>query len=176
MAETASPFPAGDPRNAQYFENIAALKHAEETTLARNSETEARAKAAATYQEGQYTKAEPLSYRANQFRSNNEGLLESGVNAGRRGNIATDYAGKRYAVQTGLKGTQERIARSNKEAREGRETGEARAGTNAQVEAKRWLEEHPNPASTGPTLPTIVGETAQPTTRGAAIRRAGRRR
>lgn len=146
MADT-SPFPAGDPRNAAYYENIAALKHAEETTLARGGEERARATAAATYNEGQLSKAEPLSYRANQYRANNEGLLESGVNAGRRGGIATNYAGKRFAVARGLKETTERIARGEAAAKEARATGEARAATNASIEGKRYLEEHPNTAA-----------------------------
>ncbi len=127
----ATAFPEGDPRGAEYGEQIAALLKQREDRkgelIAGRGENQAQAK----YRESQLTQNEPNTYRANQHRANAGGIATSGINAQRRGGIATDYANKRFSVQQGLTAAENRINRQNKQAEETYEGGSARAATTA---------------------------------------------
>jgi hypothetical protein len=146
MAAPASPgtaFPAGDPRNALYFETKGKLEHERERTLGGLREQRENAQGNAKYREGVMTGQEPQTYAANRYRAVREGIASSGSNTERRGGIATNYANRRFAVQQGLKQTEGRISRSEQEARERADQGIAGAGTRALEEARRYAEEHP---------------------------------
>jgi hypothetical protein len=141
----AEAFGAGDPRNAKYFENLAALEHAYNTTLADDKETLSNDQTNAQYQQSLLTKAEPVAYRNNQHKANAGGILESGVNAERRGTIATQYAQKRYTVQHGLQEDEGKV-RKNEEAEQYKyESGRGKAANEALSEGyKNLLETQPN--------------------------------
>lgn len=141
----AEAFGAGDPRNAKYFENIAALEHAYNTTLANDKEALSNDQTNAQYQQSLLSKAEPGAYHANQHKANAEGLLESGVNAERRGTIASQYAQKRYTIQHGLQEDEGKI-RKNEEAEQYKyESGRGKDATEALGEGyKALLEQQPN--------------------------------
>ncbi len=139
----AQAFPEGDPRNAQYGENLAALLKQREGRKAELIQGRGENQASAAYRESQLTQNEPETYRANQHRANAGGIASSGINAQRRGGIARDYANKRFGVQQGLTSAENRINRQNKQAEETYEGGASRAATTALEAGRRNLEEHP---------------------------------
>jgi hypothetical protein len=143
MAAPASSFPAGDPRNALYAENLAALEHIWQREKAGSEEGLSQARSKATYRQGRLGQAEPGTYKVNQERANSGGVLESGINAKRRGGIAADYANKRYEVTQGLKEYEEGSQRRAKEGEERYNEGRAKAGTRAEVEGREYLERNP---------------------------------
>jgi hypothetical protein len=146
-------FGAGDPRNAKYFENLAALEHAYNTTLAGDQETLANDKTNAEYQQGLLTKAEPGTYKANQAKANAGGILESGVNAGRRGTIASQYGQKRYTITHGLQENEGRLRKADETAKYTYESGRGKAANEALSEGyKALLEQQPNESA--PKAPT----------------------
>src|SRR5207302_1526998 len=91
----AAAFPAGDPRNALYAQNLAALEHQYTTANAGIEEGLKNARSNAEFSQRQTGPQETLGYQANQSKANNEGLLTSGINAQRRGTLAANYANKR---------------------------------------------------------------------------------
>ncbi len=127
----AAAFPEGDPRNAQYGETLAALLKQREDAKAELIKGRGENQANAAYSESQLTQNEPNTYRANTHRANAGGILESGINAQRRGGIATDYANKRFNVQRGLTQAENRINRQNTAAEERYSGGAATAATTA---------------------------------------------
>lgn len=168
-AETA------DPRGAAYFQQLAALQHQYDTSLAGNAEGLTNARSNAVYGEGQLTQQEPRSYQQNERTANKGGILESGVNAERRGTIAQQYAAKRAQVQKGLLGTEGQLRRSNELAGSRLQSGQANAlGDSVSEGYKRLLEESPmSTPGAGPAAPkaagpvkgppiTVVGGQAQP--------------
>lgn len=157
----AEAFGAGDPRNANYFQTLAQLEHQEQSTLAGLNERESSARSAATYRQGLLGQQEPQSYKANQHRANAGGIAESGVNAERRGTIATDYANKRYAVTNNLQNTENQIGRARQQAKEAREAGEGRAANTALGEGyKSLLENPPAPENPAGSVPAKVTSSA----------------
>lgn len=202
MAEAApTPFPEGDPRNAKYFENLAALEHGYQKSLAEGAETRANARTNAEYATGQIAKAEPEGFRNLRNRANSEGLLQSGVLAGRTGTLASSYGARRYAITHGLQEREGRISRGEQAAKERFELGRSGAATRALEEGKATALANPGartvtgPAGpggvvpytektaggsvrVGPGAPTAVVKARQPITggvRSAAARRvAGR--
>ena len=164
MAAAAAPapgaaFPAGDPRNALYFETVGKLKAGEEKTKAENERVLGTERSNATYKEGLLTQAEPGTYGTNRSRAIREGVSSSGIDAERRGGIATNYANRRYAVQNALKEREGAVARSNKAAEEGYTSGVAGAGTKALAEGAAYLERNPPQAAATPTGPYNPGGT-----------------
>jgi hypothetical protein len=109
-------FGAGDPRNALYFSNLAALEHQKANSLSGIAEQRNLARANTKYGEGQLTQHEPGSYKANAHRANQGGILESGVNAERRGTIGSEYANKRYQLTHGLQENEGRFNKGEQEA------------------------------------------------------------
>jgi hypothetical protein len=143
MADPGSAFPAGDPRNAFYAENLAALEHQRGREKAGSEEGLSQARSKATYRQGLLGQAEPGTYKVNQERANSGGVLESGINAKRRGGIAADYANKRYQVTQGLKEYEEGSQRREKGSQERYTEGRAKAGTQAEVQGREYLERNP---------------------------------
>src|ERR1700742_3730842 len=182
-------FGPGDPRNAAYFQNLAALEHAYQTTLANDKTALANAKTNSEYSQSQLTKAEPGSYSNNQHRANAGGLLESGINAERRGGIASNYANKRFGITHGLQETEGRLQRNDQAAKERKEAGEASAASTALGEGyKALLEQQPTePAQAASPYPggvvpktsvqpgagyVKVGQPLLPQIRRAAVKKA----
>lgn len=174
----AEAFGAGDPRNAAYFQTLASLEHQYNTTLAGYKETLQNSRTNATYQQGQLTQQEPRAYQANRHRANAGGVLESGVNAERRGTIGADYANKRYGVTHGLQETEGRVSRGEQGAKETYDQRRAGAANNALTEGyKALLEREPNervaqaiPNTAATPGVSVARITAQPNTGG--VRRA----
>lgn len=156
----AAAFPAGDPRNAEYGETIAALEHAYTTTLAGDAETLSDATSNAQYQRSLIGQAEPGGYRSEANKANAGGILESGINAQDRGTLASKYADQRFKVTKGLQETTNRVHRANENAEYTRKTGEAKAATRALGEGyKDLLATSPNEQA--PAAPTNANPVPQ---------------
>lgn len=141
----AEAFGAGDPRNAQYFQTLASLEHQYNTTLAGDKQKLASSRSNALYQQGLIGEREPGSYKANEHRANAGGLLESGVNAERRGTIGQEYANKRFGVSHGLQETEGSLSQNDQSAKDDLEAGRANAANTALSEGyKALLEREPN--------------------------------
>ncbi len=136
----------GDPRNAEYFENIAAIQHIYERQKSEAAEGRANAKTNAAYSESQLTKQEPGGFRNLRNRAGKEGLTHSGILGGRTGNLASQYAARRYGITHGLQETENRLTRGEQRAKESAESGEHNAVTRALEQRKQWLLENPNAA------------------------------
>lgn len=179
---TSSPFPEGDPRNATYFQNLAALEHQYNTTLAGDEEALRGAKTNAEYQTNLLAKQEPIGLESLRSRANSEGLLHSGVLAVRAGALQSSYAAKRFAVTSKLQDTEGKVQRLEQGARARREGTEATDTQKALSENyNSLLKEQPNEqasssSTTTPSarLPAVKAQRAQPTT--AGIRRAAANR
>ncbi len=139
-------YPEGDPRNAEYFENVAALKHIYEGRQAETAEGRANARTNAGYATGQIGKQEPLGFRNLRNRASKEGLTHSGIEGGRTGNLASQYGARRYAVTHGLQEQENRYTTAERQAKERLEGGEHDAATRALEQRKQWLLENPNAA------------------------------
>jgi hypothetical protein len=163
MADPAQAFGQGDPRNALYAENLAALEHGREREKATNEEGRNQARAKATYRQGLLGQAEPGTYKVNQERANNGGLLESGINAKRRGGIAADYANKRFSITSGLKEYEEGTGRREQQGTERYNEARAKAGTKALAEGYESL------LANKPTEPAAGGGYPVPPAQQAAI-------
>ena len=178
----AEAFPAGDPRNAKYFENLTALEHAYNTTLGGDKEALSKDKTNAEYQQSLLTKAEPGTYAANRAKANAGGILESGVNAARRAMIASQYAQKRFAISHGLQEKEGALRKIDEGAQYTRESGRGKAANEALGEGyKALLEQQPNEsapqapqAPAVPQPPRVVGQKPQPNSVG--VRKAAARK
>ncbi len=136
----------GDPRNAQYFENIAILKHQYEGRIGEIGGLRKTAGENAGYATGQIGKQEPGAFRNLRNRANKEGLTHSGIVAGRTGGLQSQYAARRYGVTHGLQEQENQYTNAERRAKEGLESGEHGAVTKALEERKQWLLENPNAA------------------------------
>lgn len=163
MADPSQAFGPGDPRNAFYAENIAALEHSRGRESGRYQEGLSQHRANATLRQAQYGEAEPGTYKINQERSARGGLSESGVNAKRRGGIAAEYANKRAAVVRGLKEYEEGAGRGYKEGGERNDEARAKAGTKALAEGyEASLKNQGDYSGTYPQMPAQSGGTPGP--------------
>ncbi len=158
--------PEAPPTDAIYYREKAALEFGEKKKLAGIEEGEKGARAGATRQEGAMGRQEPWTYKQNQWSANRGGLLESGINAQRRGRIGADYAAKRAAVQEGLQQNEGRFARERKEAPEQRGLQEGLGLSAAEERYKqRLLQESPTTAEepAAPAGMTVVNGLTVPT-------------
>jgi hypothetical protein len=114
----ASPFPAGDPRSATYNEELGALLHQREIALSSDKASREEAQTGYKYGLSQYNAAEPKALTTEQNLANSQGLLESGINAQRRGGILADYVGKRGNLLTKEQQTEARLSRAEEGSRE----------------------------------------------------------
>jgi hypothetical protein len=157
----AAAFAAGDPRNAEYGENIAALEHAYNTTLAGDAETLGDAKSNAAYQRSLIGQAEPGGYRSEADKASSGGILESGVNAQNRATLASKYADQRFKVAKSLQETTDKVNKANANAEYTLNSGKSKAATKALGEGyKELLANAPNEeAPAAPPTPTNPGAT-----------------
>lgn len=161
-------YPEGDPRNAEYFENIASLQHIYERQQSEGAEGRANARTNAKYAEGQIGKQEPLGFRNLRNRAGKEGLTHSGILGGRTGGLASQYAARRYGVTHGLQEAENRYTRGEQRNKERLEGGEHDAATRALEQRKQWLEQHPEAAVEESMMPG--GKPASNTTAAATAR------
>jgi hypothetical protein len=100
LAPAPTPFASAPtfPGNAEYQANVAALEHQYQTELAGDQEAMKDDWRNATYQRALMGKGEPNALQTNEEKENKAGLLESGVNANRRAQIATAYGQKRAGL------------------------------------------------------------------------------
>jgi hypothetical protein len=136
-------FNANDPRGSEFAANQAALEHQYGTTLAGDQETLQNERTNAAYQRSLIAKQEPISFKANEARANTEGLLESGVNAGRRGNIQADFVSKGTSVSQKMTQAEARRLAADNIARESEQTGTSKNIAAYQNDKLKWEEEHP---------------------------------
>lgn len=189
-------FNQNDPRGAEFAANQAAYEHALGTTLAGDTETLQNERTNAAYQRSLIAKQEPLSFRANENKANAEGLLESGVNAGRRGNLQADFISKGTSVSQKMTQAEARRLASDNIARESEQSDSAKNLAAYNNDKLRWEQEHPvvapepavaAPTASAPTVPPgVVGGHPQPVSgsvptpikwsRNAAVREIQRRR
>lgn len=118
MAETpaVSPFPAGDPRNAVFASNVAALHLAQEQSEAGNNRGIADATASYRYQRGQNDRQEPGRVAQVQNAANSRGLAESGTLAANRGRELEGYASRNQRLGDTRKAAIEKYGQANNDA------------------------------------------------------------
>lgn len=169
----AAAFGEGDPRNAKYFETLANLEHQYQTSLGSSKEARTNARANALYNRGLIGQREPQSYKANTHRANAGGLLESGVNAERRGTIGQEYANKRFSVVKGLQEREGSLSAGEQRALEDRELGRGNAATSALGEGYKALMEQqlmtPEPATAAAVNPGGVRTITGPAEAGGVV-------
>ncbi len=182
-----TPFPEGDPRNAKYFETVAALEHSLNSSLAGDKQDLEAALSAYNYNTGQLDRQLPLTLRATRNTANSEGLLESGQLAQRAGTVESKYAAQRGRLTSNLQAEENRIHQAEAQANESFNLGRSKAASQAREEALAQTEkEAPNEqapaaktaAPAAPAGPTVVRSYSQPTTHSsprAARRQAARR-
>lgn len=173
----ATPFPQGDPRNAKYFENLAALEHALSNTLASDQQSLADAQSAYNYSTGELAHQLPLTLQTTRNTANAHGLLESGQLAQAAGSVEAKYAAQRGKLASTLQSDANKINQNEHSAQEAFNLGRVKAANAAREEALKQTEaEAPDEQATkgAPQPPTIVGVHAQRTTGGVrAPRRSG---
>ncbi len=183
MAEPAGSFSEGDPRNAQYFETLAQLRHQYEGTIGEiggpSGETGLRkiGRENAKYAEGQIAKQEPTGFRNLRNQAGKEGLTHSGILGGRTGSLASQYATRRYGVTRGLAEQENEYTNKERQAKEKLEGGNVEATGKALEARKEWLLNNPNaaveesmmpggkPASTAAAVKPPAAPSAVPTAR-----------
>jgi hypothetical protein len=93
-APTATPFPAGDPRNASFAATVAALTLGREQQEESDNRDMALAKASYQYNTGVNLRGEVQRVGANRNNANSQGLAESGTLAKTQGQTVEGYAQK----------------------------------------------------------------------------------
>jgi hypothetical protein len=179
----ATPFPEGDPRNAKYFENLAALEHTLNNTLASDQQDRTDALSAYNYSTGELGQQLPLSLQATRNTANAHGLLESGQLAQAAGGVEAKYAAQRGKLISGQQSEENKLNENETSAKEAFNLGRSKAATAALEEGKTELEKEgpdeqaaPSAAAAAPAAsaaPTGVGQKAQRPT-SSQSRSAGR--
>ena len=166
----ATPFPEGDPRNAKYFENLAALEHTLNNTLASDQQDRTDALSAYNYSAGELERELPLSLQTTRNTANAHGLLESGQLAQAAGGVEAKYAAQRGKLVSGLQSEENKLNQNETSAREGFNLGRSKAATAALEEGKTELEKEAPDEQAAPTtapaapqaqVPVVVGQKAQ---------------
>ena len=171
MAESANPAASPVPvpatsQDATYWEQMGKLKFQEAKVGTEATRELGTQRANTQYGQGLLSQQEPGTYRANQARANAGGILESGINARNRGNIASNYANKRFSLSKGLKENEGRIERGAQAKREGIAEGEHTAGISALERGRTKLLQE------GPTEPNAAETVAKAFPGGIAEQRA----
>ncbi len=115
MAE-APPIPSY--ADETYTREAARYEHQLNTTLAGDKETLGNLNSSYAYNNSLLTQQEPLRYAANSYKGVNEGIAQSGIQAGRRGQIGANFLNQRTKLTTGLQEAKGRLARSEQGSRE----------------------------------------------------------
>lgn len=168
----ATPFPEGDPRNAKYFENLAALEHTLNNTLAADKQDLTDAQSAYNYSTGELERQLPLTLRATRNTANAHGLLESGQLAQAAGGVEAKYAQQRGRLASGLQASENKVHQAEQSAREAFNLGRQRDAVTALEEGKTEAEkeapdEQPGEqsraaAGAAPAAPKVTGAPAVP--------------
>lgn len=146
-------FSAGDPRNAVYNETLAGIGLAEETTLSGIREGLASRERGFGEAEEAQKRSEPGAYKAIDNRSNREGLLESGFEAGRTTRQEADFAAKRLARMEAEKEARTGAIKAEEVARKKGALERGGAAKTAEGEAYKERLEHPTPGTAYPIPP-----------------------
>lgn len=170
----ATPFPEGDPRNAKYFENLAALEHTLNNTLAGDKQDLEDAQSSYNYSTGELERQLPLTLQTTRNTSNAHGLLESGQLTQATGTVEAKYAAARGKLTSALQADENKVHQDERSSREVFNLGRSKAATAALEESKSELEkEGPDeqtsppaapaaaPAASKSTVPVVVGQKAQ---------------
>ena len=181
-APAPTPFPEGDPRNARYFEQVAALEHQRSNSLASGQQDLADAQASYKYGLGQLEQQLPLTLQTTRSTANRQGLLESGQLAQRVGTVESKYAAQRGRLASNLQAEENKVNTADQQANEAFALGQSKAAQATREESLAQTEkEAPNEAVATPAVkpavtvpPRIIAQRAQPTTlsRGARNRAA----
>lgn len=139
-ANPGTSFPAGDPRNALYFETVGKLLQHRERAIGEGQKQAEEGRANQNYREGVLGQQEPQTYAANRYRAVREGISSSGANTERRGGIATNYANRRFANQKAQSDLENRLHQRQIGAEENYNQGVAGAGTAALERARQAAE------------------------------------
>jgi hypothetical protein len=165
-----TPFPEGDPRNGKYFENLGALEHQLNNSLAGDQRDLTSAQSAYDYSTGQLDRQLPLTLQGTRNTANAQGLLESGQLAQRAGTVEAKYAAQRGRLTSNLQQEEGRVHQAENSANESFNLGRSRAAQQAREEGKAELEkQRPNEPQTAPApapvvSPVVVSEHRQPST------------
>jgi|SRR6185437_4393302 len=163
-----TPFPEGDPRNGKYFEQLAALEHQLNGSLAADKQDLTSAQSGYDYSNGQLDRQLPSTLQATRNTANSQGLLESGQLAQRAGSVEARYAAQRGRLTSNLQQEQNRVHQAENSAQEAFSLGRSRAATTTREEALAQTEKEapnelppaaPAAASTGPV---VISSHAQP--------------
>lgn len=139
-----------DPK---YGELVQQENHALETSLRGDKETFNNASTNAAYQRSLINKQEPLSFKANEGKANSEGLLESGVNAQRRGTLLSGFVDKGNQIARNMEVSRTREAASERVQKENWEDKIKNEGIAATERGKRWALENPPAVPAAPAAP-----------------------
>jgi hypothetical protein len=139
----AAPFPEGDPRNAKYAENLAALEHSKGKVEAEDKRGREETESQYKYNTEQLQGGERLAVRGNMNTANNQGLLQSGLLAARQGQTQVTYGQKEHTLSEGRRKAVEQYNRNDMTAKETYEKDKSAALTNAAIEAKNSLLANP---------------------------------
>jgi hypothetical protein len=142
-APAPAPFPEGDPRNAKYFENLAALEHSKGKTEAEDKRGREETESQYKYNTEQLQGNERNAVRGNMNTANSQGLLQSGLLAGRQAQTQVQYGQKEHALSESRRQAVERYNRQDQSAREGYERARTGALTKAEIEARNSLLANP---------------------------------
>lgn len=147
-AAAAQPTTVTDPRDAAYYDQLARLTYAYNTSLAGYNRDFADASGAYNYTSGQLSAAEPVALQTDRNRANAQGLLESGQLAQAAGSTEAGYAAKRIAALSRMNATDSAATDRLTAALNAYNTGTAGAYSAAQARAAR------SDLATEPTTPT----------------------
>lgn len=182
MAATPAQLAAlGSAQTATYNSELSALQHQLEAGLAGYQAQRGEAEGSYKFGVSKLNEAEPRALTAEQNKSNTEGLLESGINAQRRGTIQAGYTRNRGELGSKEQDTLNRLARGEQNARETYNLDVNKAGAGAQ---ERYLTNQINLAPNEPAPATPAAAPAGPPTRvissapqpKTAVRRAAAKR
>jgi hypothetical protein len=179
-----TPFPEGDPRNGKYFENLAALQHQLDASLAGDQQDLTGAQVGYDYSTGQLDRQLPLTLQGTRNTANSQGLLESGQLAQRSGSVEARYAAQRGRLASNLQQEQNRVHQAESQAQDAFNLGRSRAATAAREEALAQTEQTaPNEQApvvskppAAPAAPVAARSWVQQATSGHARARAARNR
>ena len=144
-----SPFQPGSPQGAQYWQAAGQIEHSYENQVGNIKEQEGVQKAKAAYTEGENAKALGGQLQANEERANRGGILESGINASRRGRLGAGYTATQFRTQQGLQENLRQDIKAQQAALEGRNEKMANLNFQALSDAEKKAAETQSPAEVG---------------------------
>ena len=160
MAATPANLAAlGSAQTATYNTELATLQHQLEAGLAGFQAQRGEAEGSYKFALSKMGENEPRALTAEQNKANTEGLLESGINAQRRGQLLAGFTRERGELGSKEQNELSRLARGEQNARESYNLGVNRAGATAQ---ERYLTNQINLAPSEPPAATPAARPAPP--------------